>query len=50
MWNLVDEVAKVIETGKALGFDFNGREEEISVIVAIREEEDEERIKPQQDG
>ncbi|KAI9160744.1 hypothetical protein LWI28_011158 [Acer negundo] len=51
LWNLDDKVAKVIETGEALGFDFDGREEEISVIVAIREEKDEEeRIRDHPEG
>ncbi|KAK3221054.1 hypothetical protein Dsin_015024 [Dipteronia sinensis] len=43
--NLEEEIAKVIEIGVALGFNFNGREEEIGGVVAQRELEDEERLK-----
>ena len=40
-----EEITKVLETGAALGFDFNGREEEISQVISIMEREDEERVK-----
>ena len=40
-WNLDNEVAKVIEVGVALGFDFNGNEVEIGEKIATREKEDE---------
>ncbi|KAK2657469.1 hypothetical protein Ddye_010521 [Dipteronia dyeriana] len=40
-WDLEEEVAKVLETGATLGFDFNGNEVEITEIVAAREREDE---------
>ncbi|KAK3194729.1 hypothetical protein Dsin_026039 [Dipteronia sinensis] len=42
-WNLDEEVAKIIETGRVLGFDFNSREEEVKTFVARREMEDKER-------
>ncbi|KAK1551224.1 hypothetical protein Q3G72_032272 [Acer saccharum] len=39
-WNFDNEVAKVIEVGVALGFDFNGNEVEIGEKIANREKED----------
>ncbi|KAK3227568.1 hypothetical protein Dsin_007430 [Dipteronia sinensis] len=42
LWNLEDEVTKVIEVGIALGLDFNGKETEIGERIARREREDEE--------
>ncbi|KAI9186182.1 hypothetical protein LWI28_014499 [Acer negundo] len=45
-WNLEEEIAKVIETGVALGFNFNGKEKEIGGEVARREMEDEEKLRP----
>ncbi|KAK1575338.1 hypothetical protein Q3G72_004588 [Acer saccharum] len=43
-WNLEDEIAKVIETGVALGFNFNNREKEIGEEIARRELEDKEKM------
>ncbi|KAK3221461.1 hypothetical protein Dsin_008486 [Dipteronia sinensis] len=45
MWNLDDEVAKVIETGVALGFDFNRAEREVEIEVARREIEDQGKLR-----
>ncbi|KAK0574714.1 hypothetical protein LWI29_027852 [Acer saccharum] len=42
-WNLDEEVAKIIETWVALGFDFNGRDDKVAMILARRKTEDEER-------
>ena len=39
-----DEITKVIETGIALGYNFNGKEEVIGAEVARREKEEEERL------
>ena len=33
-WNLEMEVAKILEVGAALGFDFNGKEGEIGKILS----------------
>ncbi|KAK0585858.1 hypothetical protein LWI29_035167 [Acer saccharum] len=38
--SLDEEITKVIETRAALGFDFKGREEEYSHIIAQKEDED----------
>ncbi|KAK1562338.1 hypothetical protein Q3G72_010430 [Acer saccharum] len=38
--SLDEEITKVIETRAALGFDFEGREEEYSHIIAQKEDED----------
>ncbi|KAK3200244.1 hypothetical protein Dsin_023659 [Dipteronia sinensis] len=40
VWDLGDEVAKVIEVGMSLGFDFNGKEVEIGAQIERRERED----------
>ena len=40
LWKLSTEVAKVIETGFALGIDFKGREDLASEVIARRENED----------
>lgn len=37
------EIAKILEIGAALGLDFLGREEELSQVIAQREEEDDAR-------
>ncbi|KAK3229088.1 hypothetical protein Dsin_000969 [Dipteronia sinensis] len=39
-WNLDEEICKVIETSVALGFNFNGKKNEIGEEVARRELED----------
>ncbi|KAK1571324.1 hypothetical protein Q3G72_015128 [Acer saccharum] len=41
------EITKVIETGAALGFDFQGKEQEVAEIIARKEKEDEERLNEQ---
>ncbi|KAI9186510.1 hypothetical protein LWI28_017996 [Acer negundo] len=46
-WNLEEEVAKIIETGKSLGFDFNNGEDEVAVFMAMREEEDADKSRTQ---
>ncbi|KAI9194238.1 hypothetical protein LWI28_004328 [Acer negundo] len=46
-WNVDEEVAKVLETGAALRFDFNGNEEEIVEVVSSRKREDEKRMEGQ---
>ncbi|KAK1580940.1 hypothetical protein Q3G72_001508 [Acer saccharum] len=38
------EVAKIIETGTAIGFDFKKADKEVKEAIAIREEEDEARF------
>ena len=43
-WNLEEEITKVIETGVALGYNFNGKEELIGAEVARREKEDVDRF------
>ena len=43
-WSLEMEVAKILEVGAALGFDFNGNEGEIGEILSRREKEDEDRL------
>ncbi|KAI9187287.1 hypothetical protein LWI28_026386 [Acer negundo] len=40
-WKLNQEVIKVIETGVALGFNFNSQVEDIGVEITMRELEDE---------
>ncbi|KAK2636977.1 hypothetical protein Ddye_031769 [Dipteronia dyeriana] len=42
-WILDVEVAKILETGITLGFDFNGKEVEVAEIVLAKEREDVER-------
>ena len=42
-WNTVEEVSKVLEMGAALGFDYNGQEDEVAEYVTLREQEDVER-------
>ena len=42
-WSLGVEVAKIYETGVALGFDFNGMEEEILVRLSALEKADADR-------
>ncbi|KAK3189742.1 hypothetical protein Dsin_029303 [Dipteronia sinensis] len=42
-WELDEEVAKVLEIGAALGFDFNKNEDDIVEYVTLREKEDEAR-------
>ena len=42
-----EEITKVVETGAAWGFDFNGNEEEIYKVVSAREREDEARLSGQ---
>ncbi|KAK3227326.1 hypothetical protein Dsin_007188 [Dipteronia sinensis] len=37
-WNLEDKVAKVLEKGMALGFNFYGKKKELLEIIASREE------------
>ncbi|KAK1582035.1 hypothetical protein Q3G72_011261 [Acer saccharum] len=44
-WVMDEEVAKIMETGVALGFDFNGSEMEVSQVLRTMENEDEARIK-----
>ncbi|KAK3218927.1 hypothetical protein Dsin_012897 [Dipteronia sinensis] len=44
VWNLEVEVAKVIEFGVALGFDFHGKEIEIGEVIAQMENEDLRRL------
>ena len=34
VWNLNDEIVKVIERGLALGFDFNGKKKVMLEIIA----------------
>ncbi|KAI9166259.1 hypothetical protein LWI28_029071 [Acer negundo] len=43
-WSLSEEVAKVIETGVALRFDFSGRMDKNAAEISRREKEDEERF------
>ena len=45
-WSLSNEVAKVIETGVALGFNFNGKVEMAAAEILRREKEDEARVLP----
>ncbi|KAK0578813.1 hypothetical protein LWI29_016518 [Acer saccharum] len=40
VWNIEDEISKVIETGVALGCNFSGREESIREVLKKREVED----------
>ena len=40
-WHLDTEVVKIIELGKALGFDFRGRQEEVAARLSERIREDE---------
>ncbi|KAK1582334.1 hypothetical protein Q3G72_014056 [Acer saccharum] len=42
--NLEEEVSKVLETGKAVGFDFQGREKVLAEQLMRREREDEARL------
>ncbi|KAI9187338.1 hypothetical protein LWI28_026961 [Acer negundo] len=42
-WSLSEEVAKVIEMGVALGFDFNGSVEKVAAEISRREKDDEAR-------
>ncbi|KAI9194594.1 hypothetical protein LWI28_007426 [Acer negundo] len=43
MWNLEEEITRVIETGVALGIDFDGKEKAFSEELVRREKEDIER-------
>ncbi|KAI9162532.1 hypothetical protein LWI28_028260 [Acer negundo] len=43
-WNLEDEVVKVFEKGKALGFNFYGRKNEVLKIFARRDEVNDNRF------
>ena len=45
VWNLEEEIAKVIETGVALGFDFGGKEKTIKEELSRREKEDDDRVR-----
>ncbi|TXG71110.1 hypothetical protein EZV62_006045 [Acer yangbiense] len=45
MWNLEDEVAKVLEKGIALVFNFHGKEKELSEIISRREEVNDNRFR-----
>ncbi|KAK3206386.1 hypothetical protein Dsin_020432 [Dipteronia sinensis] len=44
VWNLHDEIAKVIERGLARGFDFNGKKNEMLEIIARRGKENDNRF------
>ncbi|KAK3227023.1 hypothetical protein Dsin_006885 [Dipteronia sinensis] len=44
VWNLHDEIAKVIVRGLARGFDFNGKHKEMLEIIAMRGEENDHRF------
>ncbi|KAK3183467.1 hypothetical protein Dsin_030753 [Dipteronia sinensis] len=44
LWNLEEEMAKVMEKGLAMGFDFNGRKEELKVIMARRKDMNDNRF------
>ena len=43
-WKLSNEVIKVIETGFALGIDFNRKKDMVSEEIAKREKKDEDRF------
>ncbi|KAK2649093.1 hypothetical protein Ddye_016582 [Dipteronia dyeriana] len=43
-WNLDVKIAKVIETGVALSFNFDGKEKEIGEVVARREKKDQDKL------
>ncbi|KAK0599175.1 hypothetical protein LWI29_002961 [Acer saccharum] len=45
VWNLEDEVTRVLEKGLALGLDLNGRKKELIEIIARREEENDSRFR-----
>ncbi|KAK0570630.1 hypothetical protein LWI29_004098 [Acer saccharum] len=44
-WNIEAEIAKVIDIGKVVGFNFVGREQEVAEQLFRRECEDKERLK-----
>ena len=44
IWDLEEEVTKVIEVGTELGFDFTGREVELGEQIVAREKEENERL------
>ncbi|KAK0577545.1 hypothetical protein LWI29_034786 [Acer saccharum] len=44
VWNLEDEVVKVLEKGMALGFNFNGKKKELLEIIAGREDVNDNRF------
>jgi hypothetical protein len=44
VWNLHDDIAKVIERGLARGFDFNGKKKMMLKIMAIWGEENDNRF------
>ena len=44
VWNLHDEIAKVIERGLARGLDFNGKKKVILEIIAMRVEKNDNRF------
>ncbi|KAK3225267.1 hypothetical protein Dsin_005129 [Dipteronia sinensis] len=45
IWNLEEEVMKVLEKGLAIGLNFNGRKKELLEIIARREEENDDRFR-----
>ncbi|KAK0597404.1 hypothetical protein LWI29_024949 [Acer saccharum] len=38
--SVIDEPSRVLEVGTALGLDYGGKEQELEVVIATREEED----------
>ncbi|KAI9177534.1 hypothetical protein LWI28_016398 [Acer negundo] len=44
LWNLEEETAKVLEKGLAMGFDFNGKKEELKEIMARRKDVNDNRF------
>ncbi|KAK1556793.1 hypothetical protein Q3G72_012171 [Acer saccharum] len=44
-WSLADEIKRVIDTGIALGFDYNSNIEEVIEVITAREVEDVDRSK-----
>ncbi|KAK0582309.1 hypothetical protein LWI29_024038 [Acer saccharum] len=40
MVSAIDEPSRVLEVGTALGLDYGGKEQELEVVIATREEED----------
>ncbi|KAK0601006.1 hypothetical protein LWI29_020437 [Acer saccharum] len=45
LWNLEVKIAKIIETGATLGFNFHGKENEIVEVLKRMEQEDDELLK-----
>ncbi|KAK3198971.1 hypothetical protein Dsin_022386 [Dipteronia sinensis] len=49
-WDIEEEIAKVVETGTALGFDFSNNEKEMVEVITSRETNDKTRFNTERRG